>query len=69
MMNVYNSCSNQDAMLEMMSKSDLELQTIKSLVNNDADKARSLFYERARTLGMDEQQIHVYLNNLVNGSL
>ena len=56
-------------MLEMMSKSDLELQTIKSLVNNDADKARSLFYERARTLGMDEQQIHVYLNNLVNGSL
>ena len=68
-MNVYNTCSNKPAMLEKMAMSNPELQTIKSLVNNDVEKARSLFYERARTLGLNEQQIRVYLTDLVNGSL
>ena len=69
MMNVYKACSNPRAMLEMMAKSDPELQTIISLVNNDPNQARTLFYERARQLGLDDKQTQAYLTQLANSSL
>ena len=69
MMSIVKSSSNPQAMLEMMSQSNPELKSIISLVNNNPNQARSLFYEEAKRRGLDKQQIQAFLSQLANSSL